>query len=708
MPANENDIIRQLRNNWRRQRWLNHLLRLTGICSICMAVLFHWEVGISWWILATVILLTTSLIQYRWDMKLSDADVARYINTAMPELEESAELLLLPVESLPTLQQLQHRRIETVLPEAKGLRPYARRRRNSLLILPSLLITSVLVILLPRPVSWGGNTSREGSRTALNPPSVARVSIRIEPPSYTKRPAYTQRDWDVLAEDGSMVQWQIGTGHSVANVQLIWNDSLTMNCVRDEQGRQWTTRMTVHRDGLYQLRVDGRESPLYKIAVTADQPPSIQVRSPLPYTVIDYGQQPRIMLQATLSDDYGIKDAYIDATISSGNGEAVKFKEQHLPFPVSFANGEKNYSVFRPIDLAALGMKPGDELYFYITAEDNRRQQSRSDMYMATLADTAELMQIEGMTYGLNIKPEYFRSERQIIMETEQLLKEADTTNVTRFRDKSNSLGIDQKILRLRYGKFLGEEAETNIGDTRMDDPGHAEEKLDEKDFGNAAKIIEAYTDRHDNAEDASFFDAGTKAQLKAILTEMWKAELLLRVFEPRRSLAFEYKALRLLKDLQQSSRAYVSKTSQRTDPLKMEKRLTGDLGKISPRNIIVSLPDTGTAQVTLGRAATLIAQLNGNEGISGASFHYLREALTILKGEAARGAIRDLSVVDALQRMVSAAVTHSPIPESDRALALRGIQSLLSNPVARPAPRTPVQTQLSTQYFLQLHNKSK
>ena len=94
-------------------------------------------------------------------------------------------------------------------------------------------------------------------------------------------------------------------------------------------------------------------------------------------------------------------------------------------------------------------------------------------------------------------------------------------------------------------------------------------------------KFFDAYTDKHDNAEDASFLEPETKNQLKATLNEMWSAELRLRTYKPREALPFAYKALRLLKDLQQKSRAYVAKTSAKTAPLKpAEKRLTGDLTK--------------------------------------------------------------------------------------------------------------------------------
>ena len=100
-------------------------------------------------------------------------------------------------------------------------------------------------------------------------------------------------------------------------------------------------------------------------------------------------------------------------------------------------------------------------------------------------------------------------------------------------------------------------------------------------DFGDAKKILDVYTDKHDNAEDAGFFEPAIKQQLKATLTEMWGAELRLRVFKPKEALPFAYKALRLLKDLQQKSRAYVAKTGVKVTPLDPAKRLAGELKDI-------------------------------------------------------------------------------------------------------------------------------
>ena len=52
------------------------------------------------------------------------------------------------------------------------------------------------------------------------------------------------------------------------------------------------------------------------------------MQSPKPTITIDYGEPQRIDINATVTDDYGIKNATVIATIATGNGEVVKFKEQ--------------------------------------------------------------------------------------------------------------------------------------------------------------------------------------------------------------------------------------------------------------------------------------------------------------------------------------------------------------------------------------------
>src|SRR5690606_17898953 len=155
--------------------------------------------------------------------------------------------------------------------------------------------------------------------------------------------------------------------------------------------------------------------------------------------------------------------ASIMATISRGKGEGVTFKSEEIPVNRT-VRGQKTVELQQEIDLRKLGMATGDELYFYLKALDNAGQESRSDVHVVVLQDTAGLFSMTGMVAGVDLVPQYFRSQRQIIIDTEKLIAELDSLPLAVARQRSNNLGIDQQLLRMRYGKFLGEEAEDAIG----------------------------------------------------------------------------------------------------------------------------------------------------------------------------------------------------------------------------------------------------
>ena len=91
--------------------------------------------------------------------------------------------------------------------------------------------------------------------------------------------------------------------------------------------------------------------------------------------------------------------------------------------------------------------------------------------------------------------PEYFRSQRQIIMDTEKLLRNKKSITKKEFNFLSNELGYDQKVLRLKYGEFLGEEFESELApgddaaeaqvETVVEEAKEGEEDMAEK-FGHA------------------------------------------------------------------------------------------------------------------------------------------------------------------------------------------------------------------------------
>src|SRR5690606_29251277 len=229
------------------------------------------------------------------------------------------------------------------------------------------------------------------------------------------------------------------------------------------------------------------------------------------------------------------------------------------------------------LDPKKLGMEPGDELYFYVEAFDNRmpeRNSARTETYFIEIIDTAELiLSVEG-GLGVDLMPEYFRSQRQIIIDSEKLLTERNKISVSEFNRRSNELGYDQKVLRLRYGQFLGEEFENAIGSSDVPDHDHPDQGTDHEqsddedpvaqfrhdhDTDNEHNLVpdpqhrhddeedesedpwQAYKHMHDDPEEATFFTQSIRTKLKAALTEMCGAELHLRLVDPANSLPYQY-----------------------------------------------------------------------------------------------------------------------------------------------------------------------
>ena len=690
-----------------RKLWISLWLLSISLIAVSVAILnfFVWSEfsQISfWWIPGIFIPILTGLILRSGILHLSLKEVARILNKSYPQLEESSDLFLKTENSLNILETLQIRRIEPILNSLKASALiFYRLKISTIIFIISLIISLILsrFDLLNRNKidEISGKTSflPELNETLL--PGIESVELKIIPPAYTKIPPRTQNQFSARPEENSVLSWEIETDQPVESIEFIFNDkqSISLRSLNNEKTK-WGINKRIDSSGFYQLKMDGQLSELYKLETIKDQAAVIRIISPAQYTSIDIGEPKNTLLNVQINDDYGIEDAFISATISRGKGEGVQFKEQKINLAASFG-GDKQYQFKKILNLEAMGMVPGDELYFFINAKDSRKQVSRSDVYLVTIQDTTQLMSMDGMLSGVNLVPEYFRSQRQIIIDTEKLIKEKKQNSEKEFKNRSNDLGVDQKLLRMRYGKFLGEETDEEIGEEHEE---HAENEA--ADFGNAEKMLEGYSHKHDIAEDATFFEPELKAQLKATLAEMWSAELRLRTYKPEEALPFEYKALRLLKDLQQKSRVYVAKTAFKAPQIKAEKRLSGELDKIIQPLALRNSAKTPDSQITLKRATSVLASMKNGYRLSLQESTILRESATLLTEKASAQPAEFLIALTALRRIMN---NSSKAKLSDILSVEAAYHKMIREEVKVPqAKSTGPGTALSKEYFNNLN----
>ncbi len=505
----------------------------------------------------------------RWG-RVDASAVARHLNRTVPALEESVDLLLVPAEALSSLERLQRERIERKLGalETPPRLPTRGLYLGCAYAVAVLLLTGGLLQAGIQPKRAARSGATPGSRPIhpSAPPRVLGVEIRLRPPRYTTHAARSTGSWDLDVEQGADVTWHVRTDRPADGVSLVTSDGDTLRGRPGGSGEsEYEVSVVADHSTLYQVVVrDGGidvASDYHRLGVIPDEPPTLTIVHPDPRTTIAPGAPLRVPLEVVAGDEYGVADASIVATVTAGSGEAVKFREITLDFDGRARQPNDRTIVFRrTLDLAALGMGPGDELYFYVIARDRRAPHpniGRSDTYFITLPDTAHVVVADLNGLAANGLPEYLRSQRQIIIDTERLIADAIRISAPVFRDRSNAIGFDQDALRQRYGELAGDETVT-------------------------AGTEPTIEHEHDVAENTTLLAQSVKDKLQAALAQMWEAELRLRTYDPRAALPFEYRALALLKQAQEATRVYVQRTGFEPPPLEPDRtRLTGTLSAI-------------------------------------------------------------------------------------------------------------------------------
>ena len=696
--------ISQWKRRWTAYSVISSILAAAGLAMLltALAARFVPDPVQAIWVFVPAFF---GLAAYHRFWPLPEQELARRLNRTFPGLEESTQLLFREPGSLNLLESMQVQRISERLAAMQMPTGPANRFIRTLIAFTGVAALSYGLYRIPAPAgqrpSAEPSARHTTSRNAL-PPEIRAATVTIRPPSYTGRRSRRQDQLRIEAEAGATVSWNLETTGPVEEVNMLLNNRIRIAFVRaNTAGTRWVLDRKIGDPAFYQLQAGRKLSEPYQIAVIRDQPPQIRITSPGPQTIIDFGMPRRVPLKIALSDDYGLLTASLIATVASGKGESVGFREHRLSLS-GFVRGSRKAGLQDLLNLDRLGMKPGDELFFYAAATDNSGQVSRTDIYTVTMPDTAELMNLDGLTTGVNLMPEYFRSQRQIIIDTERLLKERDSLGTAEFRNRSNNLGMDQKLLRLRYGKFLGEESESEVGGQHHEDG----EEHQPVRFGDPESMIDAVSHKHDNSEDATFFEPAQKAQLKAVLTEMWKAELQLRTFKPQAALPFEYKALRLLKDLQQKSRAYVGKTGIRTPPLKPEKRLTGELDKVGHIRRQTTVRQDRDPMAAVRESIGLLEDLKNGTRVSPESYRTLSNAGLTLNRHAVRQPSAYLKAVTSMQKILMNGDGPGPRP-ADLNLVQSAFYRMLRETPARPAASRDNQSSpLAEEYLKRLNNK--
>ena len=629
-------MIAALQRGWRRarrRRWWATLLVALPLALAAAAVVLR----LAGFDIATVVLLftlssSTALATWR-SRRLDRRWLVRQLDTHAP-LQDSSDLLFAAADTLNPLQQRQRARVEaSVLACLPELRPRWPRRAMLLAWLCGVAVIA-LAVGWPRGSDRATMPSPTGpaAASATRPPQLQSTRLAIRPPAYTGQPARVQSALDAKAAQGSTLHWSVRFSTPPAQAALQFHDGRRIALQRD--GDAWTATWNAERSALYRVVTTPalHTQRLYRLDVLPDQPPTVRVIAPDRTLVLGTPAQRQWALQFEASDDYGVAaEAQLKVTLAQSSGENISFREQTLTLSGSGPPTLRRF--VRTLDLAALGAGPGNEVIAQLQVRDNRAPDAQTAQSTSLILRLPSTEQVQGAELEGMVKktlPAYFRSQRQIIIDAEALIRLRRQLAPEEFIKRADAIGVDQRILRLRYGQFLGEESDgaakppptsdtlptsdTPAGQAQHDHTDNDDQPPAAHDghdhgsastdtppvFGSATDVLSEYGHTHDHAEAATLLDPQTRATLKAALDQMWSSEGELRQGRPEAALPYANKALAFIKQVQQAERIYLARVGPELPPIDESRRLSGVRTDLASRSLPLRAVDAPDPAIVL------------------------------------------------------------------------------------------------------------
>ena len=597
---------------------LNGLLKSALIAAIPAVILIGFDVFV--WVGLLVFFLGLGISAYfQGVLRENKKQAIQHLHEKFPGLEFSLELAEKKDRNL--IETLQWDRVNS---QFRGDQTLIFHKKLLPLFLAFLVSLSVFGLKM---LDWRQNTpqvkisdlvTNSVDKEAKKLVNLQETSVTIIAPTYTGIKSQSQSGFEIKAILGSEITWELEFSNP-ENLQVLLVNSDGESLDFAGIVGKFSLKDKLIGSGIYAIQAnqDGKmvfDSGFFPMEAIPDQSPIIVPTEKEVYKFHVKDDPKLLEVAAKVSDDFLVSQVYLVATLARGSGENVKFRENRIPIDQRNFKTSELKSV---LDLKALDFKQGDELYYYWAALDNKSPEpnfSRSDTYFLKYLDSTAVSEADLAGMAIHVLPEYFRSQRQIIIDTEKLIVQKKALKTQVYNSTSNEIGYDQKLLRLRYGQYLGEEFESGAGGGSvqtgesgniLDGFQHKHDQEGENESGGAIQsrtqtesehaheeeggkneaddglgsMLDAFLHNHESEEMNTFFEGSTKGILKMALEQMWQSELHLRLFEPEKAVLFQYKALELLKSVQQKSRVYVKRTGFDPPPIREEeKRLTGEL----------------------------------------------------------------------------------------------------------------------------------
>ncbi|MDA1307676.1 MAG: hypothetical protein O2917_10490, partial [Acidobacteria bacterium] len=235
-------------------------------------------------------------------------------------------------------------------------------------------------------VESDGVRSSTHTITMVDLPAVKEINHEYRFPSYTRLPVQTiEGGRDVASLKGTVVSLTIESTMATTGGRIVFGDDSSSPLSVDADG-MLTGQFTVEKKGFYRIELEGPNkegiaaSPSYTIDVIEDMAPTVKFIKPGRDSAATGVEE--VFLEATATDDYGIKALDLVYSVNGGDEKTVRMYGSGTTPRAEVSAGHTLY-------LEELDVQVGDSVSYYAKVVDNDgvagAKETLSDIYFVKI-----------------------------------------------------------------------------------------------------------------------------------------------------------------------------------------------------------------------------------------------------------------------------------------------------------------------------------
>ena len=431
--------------------------------------------------------------------------------------------------------------------------------------------------------------SSQRAETVNGSVAIDNVIVRVVPPAYSGLGIEEANgDGPVRALAGSQIEVELDVAGKFVDATIGFGGGTSRMRALGE-GR-YIGSFVAQSSGAFEARVltDQSEAPppmVRAVEVYADVAPEARIIDPASDQLLRGMPARPISVRWTARDDLGLSDVTLKYIKSRGEGDAAQFVNGVLPV-IGERASTREWQGGATLDLARLGLQPGDTLVYWIEARDRNPSQmntGRSSSLAVSIA-APEPIKLNLGDLGPNEIGRFLLSERMIIVHTEKL--HAERTSITKedFLRRAQDIAAEQRDFKNSFNEYIHlEGAGEETHDVNSVAPESVEQQVQE------AEAERTGIHMHGIPEPPQGSSSSVRDMVYAIRA-MWDAEDALSLGDTAKALVFEREALTRLKRAQVAVR-YIPPVAAISKPVDLKRRYAGELNEIKTRLERLSRP---------------------------------------------------------------------------------------------------------------------